>query len=50
MERDCWEQFNHQYDPHGQLKAWADDQRVYQQWRRSHLAESTPSNIPIGRA
>lgn len=40
MEKVCWEQFKHRYDgPDGQLKAWADYQRAYQQWRRSCLTD-----------
>ena len=40
MERVCWEHFKHKYGPQGQLKAWADYQRAYQQWRRSCLTDA----------
>lgn len=43
MEKICWEQFKHRYGPDGQLKAWADYQRAYQQWRRSCLTDMASS-------
>jgi len=43
-EKVCWEQFKHRYKgPDGQLKAWADYQRAYQQWRRSGLTDAASS-------
>lgn len=38
-EKVCWEQFKHRYGPDGELRAWADYQRAYQQWRRSCRAK-----------
>ena len=40
MEKVCWEQFKHRYGPDGQLRAWADYQRAYQQWRHSCLTDA----------
>lgn len=40
MEAVCWEQFKHRYGPKGQLKAWADYQRAYRQWRQAQLTQS----------
>lgn len=39
-EKVCWEQFKHRYGPDGQLRAWADYQRAYRQWRRSCLPDA----------
>ncbi|WP_169616134.1 hypothetical protein [Nodosilinea sp. P-1105] len=43
METICWEHFKHRYGPQGQLKAWADYQRAYRQWRQTQLAQ--PSTL-----
>ncbi len=44
-EKVCWEQFKHRYEgPDGQLRAWADYQRAYQQWRRACLPDAVPGD------
>jgi hypothetical protein len=44
-EKVCWEQFKHRYGPEGELQAWADYQRAYQQWRSSRLTGAPPKRV-----